>query len=103
AFADVNYAYDKLLDEDLELLEKIFFDEVLLYCGPAMLTTTPPIGEGFDKDEVIKDLKLKLSNGKKGILSRLWQKVLLDFYRWTFKSDWERIRGEILRRRNHAG
>jgi hypothetical protein len=79
AFADVNYAYDKLLNEDLNLLKEIFFNEVVIHCGPAMLTVTPPYGEGFDKDEVINDLKLRLSNRKELFFSRLWQNGLIVF------------------------
>lgn len=98
-FIDDPVDYSRIEDVAPAKLEKIFFDEVMLYCGPQMLSVTPPTFEGFDRSEMIASIWKKLKTDRNSTFARLSKMVSKIFLRWFFRNEWKVIASELAKRR----
>jgi hypothetical protein len=91
AFLDDEIDCSLIADIPLSRLKQIFFNEVAPYCGPHMLSVTPPTFEGFDNEELIASIRSKLTRGQSSPLDRILQKGRILFYQWFFREVWRSV------------
>jgi TPR repeat protein len=94
---DEDVDYRKFININPAQLKYIFFNEMLLYCGPLMLSTTPPMGEGFSQEEMVAYIRAELERNKKSIIARFFHKVLVLLFHWFFKECWKEVSDELKR------
>jgi predicted secreted protein len=94
-FLDGNVDCSKFVNVTPAQLEEIFFDEVLLHCGPIMLFTASSVGKDFIREKMIADIRAKLERNKKSIIARFIHKILVGFYRRSFLETWGQVKDEM--------
>jgi len=98
-FVDTEVDYDRearrLKKFPRGTLREIFFREVAPVCGPNFLTPVPPIWQGFDADELKREINELLARRKKSVARRLLCEANISFYRFWLKDVWKKVETAI--------
>ncbi|MEX3955803.1 hypothetical protein C9I57_19720 [Trinickia symbiotica] len=106
-FVDTEVDYDRearrLKKFPRGALRDIFFREVAPVCGPNFLTPVPPIWQGFDADELKREINELLARRKKSVARRLLCEANITFYRFWLKDVWNKVETAIEKSREEPG
>jgi hypothetical protein len=100
-FVDTEVDYDwevqRLKSFPRGTLREIFFCEVAPVCGPNFLTPVPPVWQGFDPDELKRDIYDLLARRQKSVARRLLCAANISFYRIWFRDVWKQVEAALER------
>jgi hypothetical protein len=102
-FSDCETDFDDIarkvaaIERDPERIEAILFTEVAPCCATNLMTPAPPVWTGFQRAELIDEIRKMQARNRDSALARLRHGLFARFCRWYFREAWQALAAALAR------